>query len=169
MTRPRHRRFRDDASQQGPLATTSTPRGPLRRRAHRLSIERDTPGLLSLERDVVTRTRATAQALPPTSPPPTSRRRTRSPLPSSSCFDSLSRAAVCVISSSAPPLLGVSFSLNCASWLCASFFGLAAMVEALSPSSFVSARRALADLADSASGSPVNSWNHVVALSWRLC
>jgi len=66
MTRPRHRRFRDDASQQGPLATTSTPRGPLRRRAHRLSIERDTPGLLSLERDVVTRTRATAQALPPT-------------------------------------------------------------------------------------------------------
>jgi len=59
-------RFRDDAPPQGPLASTSTPRGPLRRRAHRLSIERDTPGLLSLERDVVTRTRATAQALPPT-------------------------------------------------------------------------------------------------------
>lgn len=169
MTRPRHRRFRDDAPPQGPLASTSSSRGPLRRRAHRLSIERDTPGLLSLERDVVTRTRATAQALPPTSPPPTSRRQTRSPLPSSSCLDYLSRAAVCVITSSGHPFL-----------VC--LFLRPALLGSALPSSawrqwwkhfplhrFASARRALADLADSACGSPVNSWNHVVALSWRLC
>jgi len=54
---------------KGPLTSSSSQHGSLTRRAHRLSMSatRSTSGLLSSERDLVTRMRATAQALPLTS------------------------------------------------------------------------------------------------------